>query len=85
MHRCQPDHADLMLDTWGWRFTRLAEAEAVYHKLAGYKGAHWPHWAATVRRLREEPAGAPVLPGQAGDRVRASALSLGWGEPPPQP
>jgi hypothetical protein len=55
MQRCQPEHADVLLDTWGWRFTHVAEAEVVRHTLAGSTGAAWPDWPATVRRLRGEP------------------------------
>lgn len=83
MQRCQSDQADLMLDTWGWRCMCLADAEAVHHTLAGYQGASWPHWSATVQRLREDPAGAAVLAGQAGGRDGRPAVPLGWGDPRP--
>ncbi len=51
MHRCNMSDADLVLDTWGWRCTDLPEAVAIHRKLAGYRGAHWPNWEATLRRL----------------------------------
>ena len=40
-----------MLDTWGWHCASLPEAVAIHRKLAGYRGAHWPDWEATLRRL----------------------------------
>jgi len=57
MHRCNRFDADLVLDTWAWRFGDLAEAEAetVHRRLAAYKGTHWSHWAATRRRLQALP------------------------------
>ena len=51
MHRCSASAADLLLDTWGWRCTDLAEAVAIHRKLASYRGAQWPDWEATLRRL----------------------------------
>ena len=52
MHRCNTSYADLLLDTRAWRFLDLAEAETIHRTLAASKGAHWPHWAATRRRLQ---------------------------------
>ena len=51
MHRCNASDADLLLDTWGWRCADLPEAVAIHRKLAGYRGAYWPDWTATLRRL----------------------------------
>ena len=51
MHRCNASDADLLLVTWGWRCTDLSEAVAIHRKLAGSRGAHWPDWKATLRRL----------------------------------
>ena len=57
MHRCNASDADLVLDTWPWRFLDLAEAETVHRKLAGYRGARWLDWPATLRRLQAAATG----------------------------
>lgn len=36
MHRCSASDADLLLDTWGWRFLDLFEAETIHRTLVGY-------------------------------------------------
>lgn len=46
MHRCNASDADLLLDTWPWRFLDLAEAVALHRTLAGYHSARWPDWPA---------------------------------------
>ena len=51
MHRCNASDADLLLGTWGWRCASLPEAVAIHRTLAGYRGAHWPDWEATLRWL----------------------------------
>ncbi len=82
MQRCPPEHADLILDTWGWRLTQLAEAETLRHKLAGYKGASWPHWAATLRRLQASQAAATLSAPSPGQTVRHDTTEQGWPTPP---
>jgi hypothetical protein len=57
MHRCNASAADLLLDTWGWGCTDLAEAVAIHRKLAGYRGARWTDWPATLRRLHAAAPG----------------------------
>ena len=51
MHLCNASDADLLLDTRPWRCDDLAEAVAIHRKLAGYRGARWIDWEATLRRL----------------------------------
>ena len=56
MQRCPREHADVRLDTWGWRCAQLDEAQTIHRTLAGSTGATWPDWSATVHRLAREAA-----------------------------
>ena len=58
MHRCrEAQQADLLLDGHAWQFTTLREAVTTYRKLHTYRGAQWPDFPATMRRLfAEAPA-----------------------------
>jgi hypothetical protein len=52
MHRCSdPQHADLLLDGHAWQFTTLKDAVTTYRKLRAYRGAQWPDFPMTIRRL----------------------------------
>src|SRR5262249_45593054 len=44
-------HADLLLDGHAWQFATLHDAVTTYRKLRAYRGAQWPDFPATIRRL----------------------------------
>jgi hypothetical protein len=57
MHRChEAQQADVLLDGQAWQFTTLREAVTTYRKLRAYRGAQWPDFPATIRRLFAEAA-----------------------------
>ena len=51
MHRCNASDAGSPARHLGLACADLPEAVAIHRKLAGYRGAHWPDWEATLRRL----------------------------------
>jgi hypothetical protein len=90
-------HADLLLDGHAWQFATLQDAVTTYRKLRAYRGAQWPDFPATIRRLFAEASAAEqawyqrgqarlggLLPPQKVTAPAASA-SMGRGTPRPQP
>ena len=59
MHKCrETQQADLILDGHAWQFATLREAVTTYRKLRTYRGAQWPDFAATIRRLHADASAA---------------------------
>ena len=59
MHRChEAQQADLILDGHAWQFATLREAVTTYRKLRTYRGAQWPDFPATIRRLHADASAA---------------------------
>jgi hypothetical protein len=75
MHPCPPDQADLLLDGRPYRCVRLCDAQTYRARLAGLKGVVWPAWAATQRRLADEPWTNVATPAEA-----ATMLLEGWSD-----
>jgi hypothetical protein len=88
MHRCHDaQQADLLLDGHAWQFTTLREAVTTYRKLCAYRGAQWPDFAATMRRLfAEAPAAEQAwFHREQGRRQRALASQTTAGSVTPRP
>src|SRR3712207_2193586 len=59
MHKCREiQQADLILDGHAWQFATLREAVTTYRKLRTYRGAQWPDFPATIRRLHADASAA---------------------------
>jgi hypothetical protein len=59
MHKChEAQQADLILDGHAWQFATLREAVTTYRKLRTYRGAQWPDFPATIRRLHADASAA---------------------------
>jgi hypothetical protein len=59
MHKCrEAQQADLILDGHAWQFATLRDAVTTYRKLRTYRGAQWPDFPATIRRLHADASAA---------------------------
>jgi hypothetical protein len=59
MRKCrEAQQVDLILDGHAWQFATLREAVTTYRKLRTYRGAQWPDFPATIRRLHADASAA---------------------------